>query len=364
MLLEGKGIYIWKLHRIANGNVQVMVDKAREAGLTHVIIKIADGANAYNVDLARPATDAFKAAGILVWGWAWLWLREPFEEAEIAAHRSQALGLDGFMVNAEYPAKGKTREVLTYMETLRSLLPDLPLGLSSYRYPQFHRNFPWHEFLSMCDLNSPQMYWVGEEPADCVRHSLARHHEFPFSLPIIPTGAAFGEQYGSTFFRASPDEIVEFLDAIRANDLPAANFWSWDWTETNGPDLWDAIASYDWPASVEWGPPQDIAMRFWNALTSVDLESLATLYHDNAVHVTAQNTVQGPTAIKAKYAQLLNSLPGLRFQLDSREIENNIRFLRWRATSEGTRIIDGLDTIGIRAGKIQYHSSSYRLVTE
>jgi len=72
MTLQGKGMYIWKLHRIAGGNVQAMVDKAKAAGLTHVIIKIADGSSAYNVDLAGPAADAFKAAGLQVWGFAWL----------------------------------------------------------------------------------------------------------------------------------------------------------------------------------------------------------------------------------------------------------------------------------------------------
>ena len=110
-----------------------MVNKAKDAGLTHVIIKIADGASAYNVDLAGPAVDAFKAAGIPVWGWAWLWMREPFQEAEIAAHRSNTLELDGFIINAEHPAKGKAQEARAYMNTLRELLPDLPLALSWHK---------------------------------------------------------------------------------------------------------------------------------------------------------------------------------------------------------------------------------------
>jgi hypothetical protein len=358
MALAGKGLFIWKLHRIAGGNVQSMVNKAKDAGLTHVIIKIADGASAYNVDLVGPATDAFKAAGIQVWGWAWLWMREPFQEAEIAAHRTKTLGLDGFVINAEHPAKAKVQEAKAYMDTLCDLLPGHLLALSSYRYPHFHTTLPWQEFLSRCDLNMPQMYWVGERPADCVRNSLARHRDFPFAKPIIATGAAYGEQYGNSFFRSEPAEIIEFLDAVRANGLAAANFWSWDWIQAHGPDLWDAIANYDWPDTTP--AVQDIAEQFWAALTSGDLDALVALYHDNAVFITSGHTCQGPAAIRAQFAELLNSLPDPQFNLEELQAKENVRFLRWSAA----RVRNGLDTIGIRAGKIQYHSSSYQRLAD
>ncbi len=362
MALVGKGMYVWKLHRIAGGNVQAMVRKALDAGLTHVIIKVADGADPYNVDLAGPATDAFKAAGIQVWGWAWLWMRSPFQEAEVAAHRVNTLGMDGFVVNAEHPTKGKYAEAQVYMETLRERINEVPIGLSSYRYPHLHTTLPWKEFLTPSDLDMPQMYWVGEQPADCVRNSLARHQAFPFARPIIPTGAAYGEQYGNSYFRAQPEEIVEFLNTVRANNLPAANFWSWDWTEAHGPDLWEAIADYDWP--VESGEPQDVAEQYWRALVQGDLNALASLYHDNAVYVTAGPIAQGPVGIRARIADLLNQLPNAQFNKLDLQAEGSVRFLHWSAASDAGRIENGLDTIGIRAGKIQYHSSSYRLTAE
>lgn len=359
MVLQGKGMYIWKLHRIADGNVQAMVNKARSAGLTHVIIKIADGSSAYNVDLAGPAADAFKAAGLQVWGFAWLWMREPFQEAEIAAHRCRTMSLDGFVINAEHPAKGKPQEARAYMSNLRDLLPDIPVALSSYRYPQLHTTLPWQEFLSMCDLNMPQMYWIDERPEDCVRRSLERHEAFPFARPVIPTGAAYGEQYGNSYFRSEPSEIRAFLDAARAHDLPAANFWSWDWAEANGPDLWEAIAAYDWP---ETDPQiQDIADQYWAALTAGDLSALADLYHENAVYITAGHTAQGPADITAKFAQLLAKIPEAVFTLDNLRAEDNVRFLEWSAISDRGSVRHGLDTIGVRSGRIQYHSSSYQL---
>ncbi len=358
MVLQGKGMYIWKLHRIAGGNVQSMVERAKSAGLSHVIIKIADGSSAYNVDLAGPAADAFKAAGIQVWGFAWLWMREPFQEAEIAAHRCRALALDGFVINAEHPAKERPQEARAYMTTLRDLIPDIPVALSSYRYPQLHTTLPWQEFLSLCDLNMPQMYWINEQPADCVRNSLARHEAFPFARPVIPTGAAYGEQYGNSYFRARPAEITEFLDAARAHDLPAANFWSWDWAEANAPDLWEAIAEYDWPHTTPQA--QDIADQFWAAFTAADLNALAALYHENAVYITAGHTAQGPRSITARFWELLSKLPNALFTLEKLHAEDNVRFLEWSAESDLGQVRHGLDTLGVRSGKIQYHSSSFQ----
>ncbi len=359
MPLQGKGMYIWRLGRIAGGDVQAMAEKAANAGLTHVIIKVADGATPYNEELGRAARDAFRAAGLQVWGWAWVWMREPLHEAAIAAECINALALDGFVIDAEHPAKGRALEAAAYMGALRGLQPHFPVALSSYRYPHVHGSFPWETFLVQCDLNMPQMYWVGESPSECVRYSVAKHRSLPSARPIVPTGAAFGEHYGNSYFRAQPADVVEFLDAVRDSDLPAANFWSWDWTEQHGPDLWDAIAGYDWPVPAT--PTLDLAEQFWTALTAGDLDALADLYHDNAVYISARRAAQGPAAIRAVFSDLLELLPEAQFEQEELRAEDNVRFLRWSATSAAGSVRSGLDTIGIRAGRIQYHASSYQL---
>jgi hypothetical protein len=358
MALQGKGMYIWQLHRVGGGVPQRMADMAAEAGLTHVLIKIADGTRAYNGALSEPATQAFHEAGLRVWGWAWLWMEDPLGEARIAADRCHALRLDGFVINAEHPAKGRSNQARAYMDELRRQLPGVPLALSSYRYPQLHTSFPWESFLTGCDWDMPQMYWVGETPADCVRRSLARHREFPFARPVIPTGSAYGEQYGSAYFRARPREVVEFLDAVQEHNLPAANFWSWDWAHEHGPDLWDAIARYSWPVAPE--PELDVVERYWRALESGDLEATAGLYHQDAVYVTARAAVQGPDAIRTYLAGFVGSLPNVCFTCDGLRVEDPVRFLHWHAVSDVGRILDGLDTVGVRDGQIQYHASSYR----
>jgi hypothetical protein len=361
MTLAGKGIYVWQLNRIARGHVATMASKARDAGLTHVLIKVADGTTPYNSELLPAATEALHGAGIQVWGWSWIWLRAPEDEARVSAELVTELGLDGFVVNAEHPAKGRAGEAELYMAVLRERVGGLPIGLSSYRYPQLHTTLPWETFLSRCDWNLPQMYWIDETPADCFSRSLAQHKALPSARPVVPTGAAYGETYGTLYFRAEAAEITAFLDTVRSAGLAGANFWSWDWTEQYGPDLWQAIAAYEWPAPEDDLP--DAAERFWEALTAGELETIAALYHDNAVYVSAGRMVQGPEAIREMIAELLERLPQAAFEMEELRVDGNVRFLRWHASSPAGTVEEGLETIGVRAGRIQYHSSTYHITT-
>ena len=46
-MLTGKGIYIWQVQECENGDVAQIALQAREAGLRHVLVKVADGVHAF-----------------------------------------------------------------------------------------------------------------------------------------------------------------------------------------------------------------------------------------------------------------------------------------------------------------------------
>lgn len=358
MSLEGKGFYIWKIHRCEGGNVQAIVSRAKDAGLTHVLVKIADGSSAYNVDLATPLVEALKNEGVQVWGWQFVYGREPFEEAGIAAHRVKVLALDGFIVNAEVDYKGKYAAASAYMGELRRSLPDAPIGLSSFRYPRYHPTLPWTEFLSQCDYNFPQVYWLkNDNPAEQIDSTIAQFQNVYPARPIIPTGAAY-EEFG---WRPTPAHLQEFLSHAREIGIPAVNFWSWDYAGSSaGRDLWDTIAAFDWPVST---PQPDLVELLLDALNRRDVDAIVALYQSNAVLVTSKETLQGKPAIREYYVNLLNDLPGGEFVIETRVKQDNIRHLKWdaRGSTSGRSIDDGQDTIGSRQGLIQYHSSIYKI---
>lgn len=360
MSIEGKGFYIWKIHRCEDGDPVAITRRALDAGLAHVLVKIADGPSAYNVDLAAPVVESLKAAGISVWGWQFAYGNEPFGEADIAIHRIRTLGLDGFVVNAEGPYKGKHAAASAYMERLRQKLGEkLPIALSSFRYPHLHPELPWTEFLSYCTYNMPQVYWVqANNPAEQLDRSIAQFRTIYPIVPIIATGSAY-EEFG---WRPTPVQVQAFLQRAYDLGLPAANFWSWDYAGSNaGRDFWNVIATFDWQPAT---PRRDIVDTLLDAMNAGDIEAATSLYHKNAVLVTSQHTYHGQPRIREHYIDLLkHQLPGARFTLDTRVNEGAIRHIQWdaRGSQNGNQVLDALDTLGIRQAKFQYHSRVYRI---
>jgi ketosteroid isomerase-like protein len=357
MPLEGKGLYIWKVNHVEGGNPAAIAQRASQAGLSHVLIKIADGSRAYNPGLVAPVVPLLKDVGIQVWGWQYVYGNSYFAEADIAVRRVKELALDGFVVNAEVEYKNKPAPARAYMESLRSRL-NIPIALSSFRYPTYHREFPWSEFLSFCDINMPQVYWLkATNPAEQLDRSIAEFETIYPVLPIIPTGAAYAEFDWS----ARPAEVKAFLQRARQSNLTAANFWSWDYAgSAEGADLWRAIATYAWPVGK---PKGELVDSLFDALNRHNVEELVALYHPNAVHVTPRHNIGGWDAIRKYYTRLLQAdLPGARFQVETRVSESYIRHVRWDATAtNGKSVSDGYDTIALRDGLIQYHSSIYRI---
>lgn len=253
-LLSGKGYFMWKAINCQAGRPADIADAAWSAGLGHVLIKIADGVWKYNtsVDLAG-IVRALQERGITVWGWQYIYGGSPSAEAQVAIREIKRTGVTGFVVNAEHEFKayGMGTAATAYMQTLCSGVPDLPIALSTYRYPSLHAPFPFKQFLKYCDLAMPQVYWLySHDPLQQLTKTLAEYRRIT-DLPIIPTGAAW-KQNG---WVSTPADVTAFLQAAQSAGLPAANFWSWDASQ-NLP-TWQAIAEYDWSVAEEPAPPEE-----------------------------------------------------------------------------------------------------------
>jgi len=249
-MLSGKGFYIWVAERCEGGDPDAIAREAERAGFTHALIKIADGIYSYNVDpktkidLAQVTINALKARGIIVWGWHYVYGGYPEDEAARGIQRTVNLGLDGYVINAEVEYKNKHAQALRYMKTLRGGMPgNVVLALSAYRFPKYHPEFPWEEFLSRVSLNMPQVYWMeahnpGAQLRECIRDFSSS--KYP-QVPIFPTGAAFRERGWQPTFA----DVVEFMDTVVDLGLPGCNFWEWGNTREYAPELWEAIAAYN-----------------------------------------------------------------------------------------------------------------------
>jgi len=357
MVLEGKGYFIWKLRECENGDSQAIAESAAQAGLTHVLIKLADGTYSYNInpngaDMVPSVVQALHARGIKAYGWHYIYGKDPVGEANKAIQRINQTQVDGYVIDVEKEFKepGKDQAAVKYMDRLRANFPNLTLALSSYRFPSYHPQVPWKVFLERCDLNMPQVYWVSaHNPAEQLARSVREFQNLTPYRPIVPTGSA----YKSGGWHASPAEVTAFLEAAKGLNLSAANFWEWANTRTYLPDVWQAVARFQWSA----GPaPKDIAQRYIEALNSRDLSQIVNLYNPNAVHINAARTIQGVVAIRTWYQSLLTQvLTNASFTLTGYTGSGNARHLTWTATSTNGKVNNGNDTFGLLDGNISYH---------
>lgn len=380
MTVEGKGFFIWRILNCEGGDAEAIASKAEDANLTHVLIKIADtrypfGYDRNNNDLVPSVTQALKNRGIQVWGWHYVKGNDPSGEARVAVARTTELQLDAYVIDAEheYKWRGKDAAARQFMADLRQGLPNHPIALSSYRFPTYHRELPWSAFLEKCDFNMPQVYWEQAHNAGAqLERSVGEFDDtrlVGYQRPVIPTGSAYG---AGGWVATANDQEVFYQKAVELG-LTAANTYSWDWATSSGHhDLWDAVARFNWPISTIVEPnvvapaptmpnvPNDPLHNYIEALNNRDIDSIASLYHENAGHVNAQRLLLGIQSIKNWYHDLLHEvLPAGTFAIDQVRGTGSSWTFNWTFHSPSGQLAGGKDTLGMRQGRIQYHYSSF-----
>lgn len=364
-MLKGRGFFIWNIRNCENGSVQQIASLAKEAGLTHVLIKVADRYYPYNVstdgntDYVPPLVHALRNAGIQVWGWQYIYGYEPQLEARMAVKRIHELALDGFVVDAEKEFKQSSHEqsARIYMQELRSRQPDLPLALSSYRFPSLHMQFPWKAFLDYVNFSMPQVYWEkAHNPGEQLTRTLREYQRLSPNRPVFPTGAA----YKNNGWRPSPEDIVEFLTTVEKTNLTGCNFWNWEQCRRDLPEVWQTATGVGRSQPI---PPRvDLVQSYIDALNKRNLAAILDLYHPMAVHITSDGITQGTTGLEKWLKEFLNvTLPDARFILDGTTGVRQSRHFNWRAISRHGKVNDGRDTLGILNGKIAYHFTSFNI---
>ncbi len=362
-MIEGKGFFTWKIPNCERGDANQIASQARSAGLTHLVLKVADGMVIYNgnwgdpKDYTTPVVTALRQNGIKVWGWHYLYGDNPTAEANIAIKRIRQYNLDGYVldVEREYKESGKKAAAKRFMNIIRSACPDLPIALSSYRYPSLHPQVPWKEFLEKCNICMPQVYWMkAHNPGQQLARSVREFEAKKPSLPVIPTGAAFRE-HG---WQPTEAEVLEFFKKAKELNLQGVNFWEWsDARSGNVPGVWELIKKYSWS---ERDAPKDICVSLIDAMNERNIDKIVSLYVLPAIHMTRIRSTQGLDNLRAWYGQLFNEiLPNSKFTLGSFSGQGGSRHFTWTATSTKGFVRDGNDTLGINLEKISYHYSFF-----
>lgn len=365
MNLRGKGFFIWKIQDCEKGNPQAIASAAQAAGLSHILIKIADGNYPYNldsktrVDLVPPVVSALRSRGIAVWGWHYVYGYDPLGEARIAIQRLKELGLDGYVIDAEteYKEPGRENNARRFMNEYRKAFPNLPTALSSYRFPTYHRQLPWREFLEACDYSMPQVYWEKSHNAAAnIKRCLKEYQQLVPYRPVILTGPG----YKWDGWRPTEDDLREFFQTAEEARIPAVNFFSWDECRRDLPNLWNLIAKYNYGSQQSEEKPKALPEQLIQALNSRQTEQIINLYRPDAVHINAKRTIQGHAAIRSWYEALLHDrLPETKFQLTGSAGQGASWRFSWRVSPQVDGFSFGKDTLGVIDGKIVYHYTTF-----
>lgn len=298
-MLTGKGVYTFLLDQCENGQPAAILHRAQEAGLSHVLIKIADGVQPFNRGMEAAVTQILQANGIQVWGWHFVYGDRPQVEADLAIRRVQELGLDGYVIDAESQYKHKYSQAQTFSQRLRQGLPDTPIALSSFRFPEWHRELPWDEFLSICDIHMPQVYWeMGHNVAWQLEESKRQCDQLPNARPYVPTAPI----YGTPGWTPTPQDLETFMQKSRELGIQAVNFFSWDYARAHLPHLWQTMSQL--PALQPALPD-----RWLEALQQHDLQQLSALYAPQAVLQAGTRSYRGESGLKTWYQHLFKELP-------------------------------------------------------
>jgi hypothetical protein len=249
-LPNGKGMLIWQLAKTANGNMALMAQQAKEARFDWISIKVIERGLPLprNVPFIKNAISELRKVGISVRGWGYLYPdADQIGQAKKTADYIKELGLDGYEMDVEGEWKQPINKHFladTYVTELRKNLPDLGIGLCSFRYPNLHLEIPWEEFLSICDYHAPQVYWIGARlagaPEANIQKSFAQLIKLK-DIPYCPVGSATWSD--DKTWEPSVDQLNNFYITVKEFGCPGYGWYEW-FPAFSKQEWWKAIGAH------------------------------------------------------------------------------------------------------------------------
>ena len=266
---QGKGMYIWKLGRI--GTPSDVAKRAVEAKLDWVAIKMQNGIVAtdgsvtslFEAEQPDKYVSEIRAAGVRVHGWGYVYGKTLSQaDAEVAAilRAVDRFKPDSWCINAEgeYKQEYTTEKIAKHFaSTLKSKLPGVPIGYTTYRYPSFHPTFNWSAFNSYCDFASPQVYWVeAYNPTYQMQRCYDEYRKMT-SMPIVPIGCA----YPAGGWEPTPAQMDSFYAKVVELNCLGWSWWEWMYA-WNKQSWWTAISKHG--SHVVESPTLDVQATLLN----------------------------------------------------------------------------------------------------
>ncbi len=289
MIPYGKSIYFWHPDNFPSWTPEAMAGYTVALDVESVALKLANGNSLYG-DRGR-LVDAFGAQGLRVGGWQYYYSGVRFISPTSSEYRLTGITPENeveysklaieqynpayWIIDAEreFKVNGQADRAKRLMLALMPFCHarNIPVGLSSYRFPEVHREFPWYEFATVAggvDFQYPQVYWnkpalgfPGYGPLVELDKSYWQYRDMYASWkiplpPYIPVGRAYvGDGYAVP--GPSAAEITIFMNEAVKQQLAGFSFWNVDSLHRHegGAERYAAISQYKWPGT---NPPPPV----------------------------------------------------------------------------------------------------------
>ncbi|HEV3230530.1 MAG TPA: peptidoglycan-binding domain-containing protein [Solirubrobacteraceae bacterium] len=229
---DGGGMWIWHVSNSDGGSPDAIASRAKAAGIGTIFIKSADGSTNYWSQFSADLVSALKSRGLKVCGWQYVYGRSPEGEADLGARAVKA-GADCLVIDAEAEYEGRYAAAQRYIRRLRADVgPNLPVGLASFPYVDYHPQLPYSVFLGPggAQYNAPQMYWKAIGTSVDTVYSHTWLHNRIYGRSIFPLG--------QTYQSPSHGELIHFRELAQEYGFTGLSWWDWEETSSAG---WAAL---------------------------------------------------------------------------------------------------------------------------
>jgi hypothetical protein len=241
-------MFIYEPDRTEFGNIDVIIGRARDVGLSHMWVRTGSTWDGFNTGpFLNALLPKAHAAGLRVYGWDFPQLADTKVDvaramAAINLRAPDGSKLDGFAADIETASEGTQLSgprAAEYGDRLRwAAGPTYPLiAVVPRPSPEQKGRYPYAQVTARFDAVAPMVYWLNRQPGPDVEGAIRNLRGL--GKPIFPIGQAYdGAREGGRPGVPPRAELVAFMDVAARNGAQGVSFWVW---QQANQETWSAI---------------------------------------------------------------------------------------------------------------------------
>lgn len=237
-----RGIYIWRLEKCDNGDLDKIIAKCQAANIQWIALKYADGGYTWERQFSLKNIQKLQVAGIRVSGWAYDYPKQSnFQKQVDAIKFAIDQGPSDIILDLEqeWCMDGSDSAASKYIQMIKQIMPDnVCLAHAPFDTISGHQNFPYTLLGQAVDWVSPQAYWKthGLSVESSTNRYLQQWQKFEQQQQSAAKPRLAG---GSSYGGATAQECLKFEAMIKDGGDVGCLYWEYSQTPQS---IFDGLA--------------------------------------------------------------------------------------------------------------------------